>query len=136
MITFNYIRFGNFSYINRKIINKITKKKDLWFAYSATINKYFKFRNSIKAPRRKRISGKSKMSYLGLINHSLNIQSAYLSNIIFAYFIYSLILFLILSHLTLIFILISLLHIFLITMIRYKINNDNLNFDNCLKNIK
>ena len=135
-ITFKYIRFGNFSFLNKNVINTLIKKKELWFAYSATLNKYFKSKSSILAPRQKRISGKSKMSYSSLIMHSLNIQSVYLSNIIFAYFIYSLILFLILSPLTLIFILICLLHIFLIMMIRYKIKNDNLNFDNCLENIK
>ena len=37
MITFKYIRFGNFSFLNRKVLNKIVKKKDLWFAYSATL---------------------------------------------------------------------------------------------------
>ena len=135
-ITFKYIRFGNFSFLNKNVINTLIKKKELWLAYSATLNKYFNSKASILAPRQRRISGKSKMSYSSLIMHSLNIQSVYLSNIIFAYFIYSLILFLILSPFTLIFILISLLHIFLIMMIRYKIKNDNLNFDNCLENIK
>lgn len=135
-ITFKYIRFGNFSFLNKNVINTLIKKKELWLAYSATLNKYFNSKASILAPRQRRISGKSKMSYSSLIMHSLNIQSVYLSNIIFAYFIYSLILFLILSPLTLIFILIYLLHIFLIMMIRYKIKNDNLNFDNCLENIK
>lgn len=135
-ITFKYIRFGNFSFLNKNVINTLIKKKELWLAYSATLNKYFNSKASILAPRQRRISGKSKMSYSSLIMHSLNIQSVYLSNIIFAYFIYSLILFLILSPLTLIFVLIYLLHIFLIMMIRYKIKNDNLNFDNCLENIK
>lgn len=135
-ITFKYIRFGNFSFLSKNAINKLTEKKELWLAYSATLNKYFNSRASILAPRQKRISGKSKMSYLSLIMHSLNIQSVYLTNIIFAYFIYSLILILILSPFTLFFILIFLIHIFSIMITRYKIKNDNLNFDNCLKNIK
>lgn len=135
-ITFKYIRFGNFSFLSKNAINKLTEKKELWLAYSATLNKYFNSKASILAPRQKRISGKSKMSYLSLIMHSLNIQSVYLTNIIFAYFIYSLILILILSPFTLFFILIFLIHIFSIMITRYKIKNDNLNFDNCLKNIK
>ena len=88
MITFKYIRFGNFSFLNRKVLNKIVKKKDLWFAYSATLKKYFKLNASILAPRRKRISGKSKMSYLGLISHSLNIQSIFKKNIFISYLLF------------------------------------------------
>ena len=83
LITFKYIRFGNFSFITKKVVEKITKKKELWLAYSATLNKYFNAKNFILAPRRKRISGKSKMSYLALIIHSLNIQSVYKKNIFF-----------------------------------------------------
>ena len=64
------------------------KKKDLWFAYSATLKKYFKLNASILAPRRKRISGKSKMSYLGLISHSLNIQSIFKKNIFISYLLF------------------------------------------------
>ena len=71
LITFKYIRFGNFSFLTKKVINKIVKKKELWLAYSATLNKYFNSKSFILAPRRKRISGKSKMSYSALINHSL-----------------------------------------------------------------
>ncbi len=89
LITLKYIRFGNFSFLNRNVINKITKKKELWLAYSATLNKYFNSKTTITAPRQKRISGKSKMSYSSLIVHSLNIQSVYLKNIFLSYFFYS-----------------------------------------------
>ena len=91
-ITLKYIRFGNFSFLSRKVINSLTKKKELWLAYSATLNKFFESKESILAPRRKRISGKSKMSYSNLITHSLNIQSVYMKNIFFSYIIYSTIL--------------------------------------------
>lgn len=135
-LTFKYIRFGNFSFLNKNVIRAITKRRELWLAYSATLNKYFNSKTSILAPRQKRISGKSKMSYSSLIMHSLNIQSVYLTNIIFAYFIYSTILFLISSPLKLFFIFFSLLHIVLIMIIRFRNKNKNLNFGNCLKNIK
>ena len=135
-ITFNYIRFGNFSYLSKNVINEITKKNELWLAYSATLNKYFKSKASILAPRKKRISGKSKMTYSSLIMHSLNIQSVYLTNIIILYFIYSTILFLTSSPLTLVFIFVSLLHIFLMLIIRFRVKNNNLSNNLCLKNIK
>ena len=135
LITFKYIRFGNFSFLNKKVINIITKKDELWLAYSATLNKYFSSKASISAPRKKRISGKSKMSYLSLIMHSLNIQSVYYTNIIIAYLIYSIILFLISSSFILIFIFVFLLHIFSILIIRYRFKNNILNYDFCLENI-
>ena len=42
LITLKYIRFGNFTYINMKSIKKISNKKDLWLAYSATVSKFLK----------------------------------------------------------------------------------------------
>ena len=140
LITFNYIRFGNFSFLNKKIINKVTKKNDLWLAYSATIKKYFLNRHSILASRRKRISGKSKMSYLSLINHSINIQSVFKKNILIYYLIYSFILiflyffkFLGIVAIVLIFFLFA--HYLIINFgINKKVNG--ITFNLCLNNIK
>ena len=139
-ITFKYIRFGNFSYLNRKVIDIITKKKELWLAYSATLNKYFNSKESILAPRRKRISGKSKMSYSGLINHSVNIQSVYMKNIFISYVIYlSFLIFLYVTKLFgfIDFILLALLiaH-FLIIGFSFKEKINGITFNICLNNIK
>lgn len=140
LITFNYIRFGNFSFLSKKIINKVTKKNDLWLAYSATLKKYFLNRHSILASRRKRISGKSKMSYLSLINHSINIQSVFKKNILIYYLIYSFILiflyffkFLGIVAIVLIFFLFA--HYLIINFgINKKVNG--ITFNLCLNNIK
>lgn len=140
LITFNYIRFGNFSFLNKKIINKVTKKNDLWLAYSATIKKYFLNRHSILASRRKRISGKSKMSYLGLVNHSVNIHSVFKKNILIYYLIYSFILiflyffkFLGIVSIVLIFLLFA--HYLIICFgVNKKVNG--ITFNLCLNNIK
>ena len=140
LITFNYIRFGNFSFLNKKIINKVTKKNDLWLAYSATLKKYFLNRHSIRASRRKRISGKSKMSYLGLVNHSVNIHSVFKKNILIYYLIYSFILiflyffkFLGIVAIVLIFFLFA--HYLIINFgINKKVNG--ITFNLCLNNIK
>ena len=140
LITFNYIRFGNFSFLNKKIINKVTKKNDLWLAYSATIKKYFFNRHSILASRRKRISGKSKMSYLGLINHSINIQSVFKKNILIYYLIYSFIL-IFLYFLKFLGIVSIVLIFFLFAhylIIRFGVNKkvNGITFNLCLNNIK
>jgi len=140
LITFKYIRFGNFSFITKKVVEKITKKKELWLAYSATLNKYFNAKNFILAPRRKRISGKSKMSYLALIIHSLNIQSVYKKNIFFAYMLYSIffIFLYILSFFkfTMILLLILFTTHFLIIISCAKKTINGITFNFCLKNIK
>lgn len=139
-ITFKYIRFGNFSYLNRKVIDIITKKKELWLAYSATLNKYVNSKESILAPRRKRISGKSKMSYSGLVSHSINIQSVYMKNIFISYALYSAIfIFLYVTKLLgfIVLILLTLLIVhFLIIALSFKEKIDRITFNICLNNIK
>lgn len=140
LLTFNYIRFGNFSYINKKIIKKISNKNELWLAYSATLNKFFKDKHSILAPRKKRISGKSKMSYLGLIKHSLNIQAVYKKNIFFSYVAYSFILMFfwnIVFSKTIVAIFISIFTIHFLVLTYLTLKKDNgITFNRCLNNIK
>ena len=139
-ITLKYIRFGNFSFLNRKVINSLTKKKELWLAYSATLNKFFESKESISAPRRKRISGKSKMSYSNLITHSLNIHSVYMENIFYSYIIYSTILiflciFKMFNIITLLLITLLIAH-FLIITFNIKKEKKAITFNLSLNNIK
>ena len=139
-ITLKYIRFGNFSFLNRKVINSLTKKKELWLAYSATLNKFFESKESILAPRRKRISGKSKMSYSNLITHSLNIHSVYMENIFYSYIIYSTILiflciFKMFNIITLLLITLLIAH-FLIITFNIKKEKKAITFNLSLNNIK
>ena len=139
LFTFNYIRFGNFTFIDSKIINKISKKNDLWLAYAATLNKFFRDRKIIIAPRKKRISGKSKMSYFNLLVHSLKIQSVYKKNIFFSYFIYSILMIFFISfglslNLAFFFIFVFIVHIIIINYVT-KNNNKEITFKNCLNNV-
>ena len=137
LFTLKYIRFGNFSFLNKRVINEITKKKELWLAYSATLKKYFNTNNSISAPRRKRISGKSKMSYFGLIIHSLNIQSVFMKNILILYVFYFFLFLYMFNFLTLtsVLLLFFIAH-FLILIFNVKKKNNGITFNNCLNNIR
>ena len=137
LITLKYIRFGNFSFLNKKVINEITKKKELWLAYSATLKKYFNSSNSISAPRRKRISGKSKMSYFGLIIHSLNIQSVFMKNILILYVFYFFLFLYMFNFFTLtsVLLLFFIVH-FLILILNVKKKINGITFNNCLNNIR
>ena len=137
LFTLKYIRFGNFSFLNKRVINEITKKKELWLAYSATLKKYFNTNNSISAPRRKRISGKSKMSYFGLIIHSLNIQAVFMKNILILYVFYFFLFLYMFNFLTLtsVLLLFFIAH-FLILIFNVKKKNNGITFNNCLNNIR
>ena len=140
LITFKYIRFGNFSYINMKSIKKIANKKDLWLAYSATLSKFLKKDYSIIANRKKRISGKSKMSYLNLVKHSINIQSVFKKNVFILYVVYSFLIFTLSFNnfftKTSYFMIISfIIHFFVIIFFSQKRVN-GISFKECLNNIK
>ena len=43
-LTFKYIRYGNYSYLNSKALKFISQKKDLWLAYSASMKKISKIK--------------------------------------------------------------------------------------------
>ena len=57
LLTFKYLKFGVYSYIHSKFLDKILSTNDIYFAYEASIAKHFKNRNAIFAPRKKRIVG-------------------------------------------------------------------------------
>lgn len=138
LFTFNYIRFGNYSYINMNVINKISKKRELWFAYSASINKFFKKKISVSAPRKSRIAGYSKMSYINLFKHSLNIQSVYKKNIYLSYLLFlSIGLVSLMNGMSeILFIgLLILLTLHYIVLNFLKLNQSEISFEKCLDNI-
>ena len=140
LTTFKYIRFGNFTYLNKKSLQKISKEKDLWLAYSATVRKFITKSHTIIANRKKRISGKSKMSYLNLIRHSINIQNVFKKNVLIAHIFYSSIM-VIFSFIGLpieyVFLIINffVLHLLFIVLFSQKKVN-GITFNTCLNNIK
>ena len=137
LLTFNYIRFGNYSFLNFESVRKISKKKDLWLAYSATVNKFLNNKSKIIAPRKKRISGKSKMSYFNLFKHSIHIQAVYKKNILFSYILYTLIfLFYFKSTMFAVFLTIIILIFSIHFLIIYFFTKEEIPFKNCLDNIK
>ena len=139
-LTFKYIRFGNFSYLSKNSLKKISNKKELWLAYSATVCKYLNKDFSITAGRKKRISGKSKMSYSSLIKHSINIQNVFKINIFFSYIFYSILIFIIFLDnfnlgSALIMIALFIFHFSIIAFFSQKIVN-GITFNKCLNNIE
>ena len=83
LLTFKYLKFGVYSYIHSKFLDKILSTNDIYFAYAASIAKHFKNRNVIFAPRKKRIVGKSQTSYIDLIFYALKIISVFRNQVLF-----------------------------------------------------
>ena len=139
LLTFKYIRYGNYSYLNRKALSLISKKSELWLAYSATLEKYFPNKKNIVASRGKRFMGQSKMNYLQLIIHSFNIQLVFSKKIIFNYLLYLTLSIIMINFSYFKFILPSLyilLLIHIISLIIVNLISSKIKFDDCLKNIK
>jgi len=91
-LTFKWISFGNYSSFHSSNIKKILKNKYSWLAYSSCISKNCKIKK-VRSSRQKRFFGKSKLSFLGLFNHSLRVISVYQKKIFFVSSIYLMIIF-------------------------------------------
>jgi len=76
LFTFKWISFGNFSCLNSQNLNRLFKDESLYLAYSAAVIKNNKIKR-LYSKRDKRFSGKSKVSFLKLIEHSLRILSVF-----------------------------------------------------------
>ena len=116
----------------------ISQKKDLWLAYSASIEKNFQNKKNIIAARKKRLMGISKMNYWQLFSHSIKIHLVFVERIFVNYLFYSLLFFLfskfdIFSFVTPVFFIFLFIHLSILIMIKFSSSNSK--FSECLKNI-
>jgi polyisoprenyl-phosphate glycosyltransferase len=72
ILTGRNIRFGNFSLLPRPHIDTIVAYPELWNHYAAAVLKAKFPYVTIRADRGKRLCGKSKMSFVGLVIHGLS----------------------------------------------------------------
>ena len=77
VFTFQYMKFGVFSYISSKSIEKLFSNNDIYKAYAGSLAKNFKDKKAIWLPRRRRIVGESQNNYKSLIHYSLKIISIF-----------------------------------------------------------
>ena len=82
-----WISFGNFTSFDARNINKIIKDKSSWYAHSASVIKNCKIKR-LYAKRESRYFGKSKLSILKLIEHSLRINAVFIQRVILMSMIY------------------------------------------------
>lgn len=92
LFTWKWITFGNFSVLFRKNLNKILSNQNIWKAYSASLIKNTNIKR-VYAVRSKRFYGKSRVSLMFLVLHSLKIISVFYPRVIFSSLIYSIILY-------------------------------------------
>ncbi len=72
VLTGRNIKFGNFSLLPRRHLDSIVAYPELWNHYAAAVLKARLPYIGIRADRGKRLSGKSKMSFVGLVVHGLS----------------------------------------------------------------
>jgi polyisoprenyl-phosphate glycosyltransferase len=139
LFTFQYMKFGVFSYINSNSIKKMFSNNAIYYAYAAALAKNFKNKKVIFAPRRKRIIGKSQNNYQSLIHYSLKIISVFKKQVLInsSLLIVSLIIFFHLNILP-IYCLILIGFLFIFNFLLYFVGkkvDDNIEINNLLKNI-
>ncbi|MBL6758820.1 MAG: glycosyltransferase family 2 protein [Pelagibacteraceae bacterium] len=88
LFTAKWISFGNFSTFHKKNLKKLLSNKCSLYAHSSSILKNCNIKR-LYAVREKRFYDKSKISILGLIYHSLRVNSVFYKNIFFSSVVYT-----------------------------------------------
>ena len=91
LLTFKWISFGNFSSFNSNQLEKILSNNSSWLAISSCVARNCNILR-IEAERKKRLIGISKLSYIGLISHSLRVNAVFLARSLTTSFFYIIIL--------------------------------------------
>jgi glycosyltransferase involved in cell wall biosynthesis len=81
LVTGKYISFGNFSMISPLVLRSIHNQS--FFHYAGFLSKQKFKKQKVRFDRQKRIDGKSKMSYKGLVLHGLNSLIEYAEEILY-----------------------------------------------------
>ncbi len=71
------VKFGNFSCLPKKTVNKMINEKATWNSFSGSLTKLENDLFSIPSTRGSRFFGPSKMSFANLLKHSLSIISVF-----------------------------------------------------------
>ena len=71
------IKFGNFACLPKSVVAQMIKEPATWSSFSGSLSKIVTSRLSVKSIRDSRYFGPSKMSFLGLIKHSLSIIAVF-----------------------------------------------------------
>ena len=131
------IKFGNYTCLPRKTVEKMINDKATWSSFSGALTKLEKERSTIPSIRGSRYFGPSKMSFKNLIIHSLAIISVFKINVLIRSIMFLLVyIFLIHQNISAIMLIPIPLIILLIVLVFSVSNRENLNLlNNSLSNI-
>jgi polyisoprenyl-phosphate glycosyltransferase len=76
LFSLNWISYGNYSSFSSNLLKNILSNNNSWLALSACFAQNCKI-IKLSAERKKRFNGTSKLSFLGLILHSLRVNSVF-----------------------------------------------------------
>tara|TARA_B100001123_G_scaffold408824_1_gene502344 strand:+ start:415 stop:1284 length:870 start_codon:yes stop_codon:yes gene_type:complete len=71
------IKFGNFTCLPKSVVAQMIKEPATWSSFSGSLSKIVTSRLSVKSIRGSRYFGPSKMSFFGLVKHSLSIIAVF-----------------------------------------------------------
>jgi hypothetical protein len=77
LMTGKMIKFGNYSCLSTSAVQKILSNGSIWLSYSGAVAKNFFSVSSIESARGMRYFGPSKMNFINLVKHSLNISATF-----------------------------------------------------------
>ncbi len=141
LITYTFtgqsIKFGNYTCLPKLTVEKMIKEKATWSSFSGSLAKVEKDRAVISSERGTRYFGPTKMSFKGLLIHSLSIIAVFKLNVLLRSILFIVAyIFLIHQNITII-MLIPIILVLILLVSAYKISNrENLDdLNNSLSNI-
>ena len=95
------IKFGNFACLPKSVVAQMIKEPATWSSFSGSLSKIATSRLSVESIRGSRYFGPSKMSFLGLIKHSLSIIAVFRTTVLIRAIIFlAVYLFFVLQHIS------------------------------------
>ena len=137
IFTGKIIKFGNFTCLPKKTVNKLINDKSSWSSFSGSLTKLEKNLISSPSERGLRYFGPSKMNFLNLLIHSFSIIAVFKTTVILrSILFYAIYLILISNNITFITAIpLALIVIFAITILRISGREDINALNNSLSNV-
>ena len=132
------IKFGNYTILPKKTVNKLVNEKATWSSFSGSLSKLETNLPIIPSERGKRYFGLSKMNFLSLVKHSLSIMAVFKASVIIrSIAFYAVYLILISNNLSIITCIpLALIVIFGILIVKISGRESMDEFNSCLNNIE
>ena len=131
------IKFGNFACLPKSVVAQMIKEPATWSSFSGSLSKIVTSRLSVESIRGSRYFGPSKMSFLGLIKHSLSIIAVFRTTVLIRAIIFlAVYLFFVLQHISVVTLIPVALVILMIISVFVLSGRENINeLNNSLENI-